>query len=199
MADVCQPLKLLVKETTQKRQDHLKEVALQRAELDKHVATFDKVRRRPSVGHRGPFISFLQTETQTLFFHSAAPQSVRQGGKGGGKGQDSAEKVRGEPGAAEEGVWRWPWPGASSPFVFSFAVLCAFFSLMECAAASFPRVCQVEPARRDFAKKAIGREEAERVLDQVRADSAPAAAASPRLSVPPAADLSASSPSTCRS
>lgn len=51
MADVCQPLKLLVKETTQKRQDHIKEIVAQRAELDKHALNFDKV-RSPSSGVR---------------------------------------------------------------------------------------------------------------------------------------------------
>lgn len=97
MADVCQPLKLLVKETTQKRQDHLKEVALQRAELDKHVATFDKRRKVYD------------------------------------KVEKEAEKAKIQLKKYEEN------PAQQK---------------------------KVEPARRDFAKKAIGREEAERVLDQ---------------------------------
>lgn len=43
MAEVCQPLKQLVKDATQTRHDNLRDVAAQRAELDKHVAAFDKV------------------------------------------------------------------------------------------------------------------------------------------------------------
>jgi hypothetical protein len=172
MADVCQPLKLLIKETTQKRQDHIKEVVAQRAELDKHVINFDKVRvtQQWRWASAAPYFAFARYSTQKLTLTSFIllpplrhhPKLQRR--KVYDKVEKEAEKAKIQLKKYEEN------PAQQKKV--------SLHNLHACPSCTWLHLTptlqsQIEPARREFAKKAMGREEAERVLDQVRLFTGP--------------------------